>query len=60
MVETIPMKRLGTRTEIAEAVVYLCSPSAGYITGSILVVDGGQWMVSGRSLSEMLSRASKL
>ena len=54
------MKRFGTRTEIAEAVVYLCSPSASYITGSILVVDGGQWMVSGRSLSEMMSRASKL
>ena len=54
------MERLGTRTEIAEAVVYLCSPSAGYITGSILVVDGGQWMVSGRSLPEIMARASKL
>lgn len=37
----IPMKRWGHVEEIAEAAVFLCSPSAQYITGTILDVDGG-------------------
>lgn len=37
----IPMKRWGRVDEIAEAAVFLCSPSADYITGTILDVDGG-------------------
>ena len=37
----IPMKRWGRIEEIAEAAVFLCSPSAKYITGTILDVDGG-------------------
>ena len=54
------MQRLGTRTEIGEAVVYLCSEAANFITGTVLVVDGGHWLVSGRSLHEVTSLASKL
>ena len=37
----IPLKRWGEVAEIAEAAVFLCSPSAHYITGTILDVDGG-------------------
>ena len=37
----VPAKRLGLATEIAEAVAFLASPSAGYITAQTLVVDGG-------------------
>ncbi|WP_435946778.1 glucose 1-dehydrogenase [Dryocola sp. BD586] len=36
-----PMKRTGRPEEIAEAVLYLCSPGAGFITGTTLSVDGG-------------------
>jgi len=36
-----PMKRTGRPEEIAGAVLYLCSPSAGFITGTTLSVDGG-------------------
>ena len=36
-----PMKRTGRPEEVAGAVLYLCSPSAGFITGTTLSVDGG-------------------
>ena len=40
--ETVPMNRFGTPDEIADAVVFMCSKRASFITGSTLVVDGGQ------------------
>jgi len=39
---TVPMNRFGMPEEIADAAVFLCSERAGFITGSVLVVDGGQ------------------
>ena len=39
---TVPMKRFGTPDEIADAALFLCSSRASFITGSVLVVDGGQ------------------
>jgi 3-oxoacyl-[acyl-carrier protein] reductase len=38
----VPMKRFGTPEEIADAVVFLCSARATFITGACLVADGGQ------------------
>jgi 3-oxoacyl-[acyl-carrier protein] reductase len=40
----IPLERLGTPADIAGAVTFLCSDYAGYITGQVLVVDGGMVM----------------
>ena len=36
-----PLGRLGTPEEIAEAIVYLASDRAGFVTGSVLTIDGG-------------------
>jgi NAD(P)-dependent dehydrogenase (short-subunit alcohol dehydrogenase family) len=36
-----PMKRMGTSEEIANAVIWLCSDAASFITGHALMVDGG-------------------
>lgn len=43
-VAQIPLKRFGEPEEIAEAVAFLASENAGYITGQVLSVDGGMAM----------------
>jgi NAD(P)-dependent dehydrogenase (short-subunit alcohol dehydrogenase family) len=46
MVERIPMRRLGTPAEIARTIRFLASEEAAYVTGQVLVVDGG-WTIQG-------------
>jgi 3-oxoacyl-[acyl-carrier protein] reductase len=40
----VPMARLGSVDDIAAAVLFLCGPGAGYITGETLHVNGGMYM----------------
>jgi NAD(P)-dependent dehydrogenase (short-subunit alcohol dehydrogenase family) len=40
----IPLGRLGTPDEVAEAVAWLCTEQARYVTGHALDVNGGTWM----------------
>ena len=42
MLRTIPLKRFAKPEETANAVAFLCSPAAAYITGVNLPVDGGR------------------
>lgn len=39
---TVPIGRVGTATEVAEAIVWLCSDEAAYVTGALLDVAGGR------------------
>jgi 3-oxoacyl-[acyl-carrier protein] reductase len=43
-VETIPMRRLGEPKDVAQAVAFLCSDAAGYITGTTIHVNGGGYV----------------
>jgi 3-oxoacyl-[acyl-carrier protein] reductase len=44
MLESIPLKRPGTAKDVADAALFLASDYASYITGQVLVVDGGMVM----------------
>jgi NAD(P)-dependent dehydrogenase (short-subunit alcohol dehydrogenase family) len=39
---SVPLGRLGAPDDVAAAALFLCSPAASFITGTVLIVDGGQ------------------
>ena len=47
VLEAVPLKRWGRPEEIADAVAFLVSDHAGYITGDVLTIDGGAWLAPG-------------
>ena len=48
MEEAIPLGRLGTPRDVAQATLFLASDEAAYITGTTIVVDGGQTLPEGK------------
>ncbi|XP_061063871.1 peroxisomal 2,4-dienoyl-CoA reductase [(3E)-enoyl-CoA-producing] isoform X1 [Eubalaena glacialis] len=58
-----PLQRLGNKTEIAHSALFLASPLASYVTGALLVVDGGAWLTFPndiQSLADFSSFSAKL
>jgi len=48
MEEAVPLGRLGTPRDIANAALFLASADAAYITGTTIIVDGGQTLPEGK------------
>lgn len=46
LIEKVPLKRLGTPEEVANVALFLCSHLSTYITGQIILVDGGRTFAS--------------
>ena len=42
IVETLPMRRLGTPEEVAKSIYFLCTDASSYVTGAELHINGGQ------------------
>mmetsp|Transcript_26335 Transcript_26335/g.40402 ORF Transcript_26335/g.40402 Transcript_26335/m.40402 type:complete len:306 (+) Transcript_26335:80-997(+) len=58
----IPLGRMGKSWDIGMAAVYLCSSAGSYVTGDVLVVDGGEWLYRppiGGVPKEMVSELSR-
>lgn len=48
---SVPLRRYGTKQEVATMAVFLASPAASYVTGSVLYCDGGQTLSIGGAMS---------
>ena len=44
MAKKVPLRRVGDHQELANLAAYLISDYAAYITGEVVVIDGGEWI----------------
>lgn len=56
--QSIPLQRAGNKTEMAHGVLFLASRVSSFVTGAVLVMDGGAWLTSANDVAAILGRAS--
>jgi len=56
MEDAIPLGRLGSTRDVANAFLFLASDEASYITGTTIIVDGGQLLPEGNDFRIMPDR----
>ncbi|KAM9716821.1 peroxisomal 2,4-dienoyl-CoA reductase [(3E)-enoyl-CoA-producing] isoform 2-T2 [Menidia menidia] len=56
--DSIPLQRAGNKTEVAHCTLFLASRASSYVTGAVLVADGGSWLTSPNDVSTLLGIAS--
>ncbi|XP_061765260.1 peroxisomal 2,4-dienoyl-CoA reductase [(3E)-enoyl-CoA-producing] isoform X2 [Nerophis ophidion] len=56
--QSIPLQRAGNKTEMAHCTLFLASRAASYVTGAILVADGGSWLTSANDISKLMGIAA--
>jgi NAD(P)-dependent dehydrogenase (short-subunit alcohol dehydrogenase family) len=54
IIQALPLQRFGKKDDIAQLALFLSSDAASYITGSIMVCDGGQSLLGGGALMAAL------
>lgn len=59
MLQTIPLGRMGTTSEIANMALVLSSPLAGFVTGAVVPVDGGSSLRGGRDYTAAWAASNK-
>ena len=58
--DNIPLMRMGTKQELAQAALFLVSDASSFVTGHTLVVDGGAWLSPMNSLKQNLKLFEKM
>ncbi|SLN59647.1 SDR family oxidoreductase [Oceanibacterium hippocampi] len=53
MTHRIPLRRVGKMSELSNLAVFLLSDESGYITGEVVNIDGGQWLVSAGGFADL-------
>ncbi|XP_070580456.1 peroxisomal 2,4-dienoyl-CoA reductase [(3E)-enoyl-CoA-producing]-like isoform X3 [Ptychodera flava] len=51
--DIIPLRRMGTREDMGNCALYLASGASSYVTGSVIVADGGRWLIEGQLASKL-------
>ena len=54
MRKRVPLVRYGTIEEVCEAVLYLVSPAAAFVTGTTLLIDGGTSLLGAAPFLELM------
>ncbi|XP_075890581.1 peroxisomal 2,4-dienoyl-CoA reductase [(3E)-enoyl-CoA-producing] isoform X2 [Nelusetta ayraudi] len=56
--QSLPLQRAGNKTEMAHCTLFLASRASSYVTGAILVADGGSWLTSPNDVAMLMGIAS--